>query len=56
MRYTLNDFENYIKKNTIEKLFPETDLKIKLLEFEAIRDEFIGREFAHKELFFMQKR
>ena len=34
MRYTLNDFENYIKKNTIEKLFPETDLKIKLLEKE----------------------
>jgi hypothetical protein len=34
MRYTLNDFENYIKKYTIEKLFPETDLKIKLLEKE----------------------
>ena len=34
MRYTLSDFENYIKKNTIEKLFPETDLKIKLLEKE----------------------
>ena len=26
-------------------------LKIKLLEFEAIRDEFIGREFAHKDYF-----
>jgi hypothetical protein len=34
MRYTLNDFENYIKKYTIEKLFSETDLKIKLLEKE----------------------
>jgi hypothetical protein len=34
MRYSLNDFENYIKKNTIEKLFPEIDLKLKLLQKE----------------------
>ena len=34
MRYSLNDFESYIKKNIIEKLIPEIDLKIKALQEE----------------------
>ena len=34
MRYSLNDFENYIKNNSIEKLLPAVDLKIKSLEKE----------------------
>jgi hypothetical protein len=36
MRYTLNDFENYIKKNIIEKLLPDIDFKIKSLEKELL--------------------
>ena len=34
MRYTLNDFENYVKNNIIEKLLPAIDFKIKSLEKE----------------------
>ena len=34
MRYTLNDFENYVKNNIIEKLLPAIYFKIKSLEKE----------------------